>query len=99
MLDFLDLAPQAQAAQNRPRSFRTYLELDNVKASGGEVKYLFVNRRTAAAFQSFFRKAEFENCPYSIRIIDIAETREAVIGHNRLARRCIQMVYGSSIVR
>ena len=44
MLDFLDLAPQAQAAKTGPEAIGRTLELVNVKASGNEVKYLFVNR-------------------------------------------------------
>jgi hypothetical protein len=38
MLDFLDSAAQAQVAKKRPRSFRTFLELDNVSGWAKEVK-------------------------------------------------------------
>jgi hypothetical protein len=38
MLDFLGFAPQAKVTQNRPRSFRQYLELVNVSARDKEVK-------------------------------------------------------------
>jgi hypothetical protein len=38
MLNFLGLAPQAQAIQKRPRSFRMYLELSNLVATLEEVK-------------------------------------------------------------
>jgi hypothetical protein len=38
MLNFLGLAPQAQAIQKRPRSFRMYLELTNLAATVEQVK-------------------------------------------------------------
>jgi len=38
MLNFLGLAPRAQATQKRPRSFRMYLELSNLAATEEEVK-------------------------------------------------------------
>ncbi len=38
MLDFLGLVSLEGDSKNRPRSFRTYLELVNVSADGKEVK-------------------------------------------------------------
>jgi hypothetical protein len=38
MLDFLGLVSLEGDSKNKPRSFRTYLELDNVSTDGEEVK-------------------------------------------------------------
>jgi hypothetical protein len=44
MLDFLGwLLGRRLHSKNRPRSFRKYLELVNVTATEGSVKYLFGN--------------------------------------------------------